>query len=344
MNMAAIMSMKSLLFVLFLALTALEASSRSNLSPSRGRPVSAHSTTEDATEIQRPTPSPIPSPKEQPAPRDLTAIAISSNQINLTWTSYSENAPGFYVERALSEKGPWKRVASLPANATSCANGGLEAHTIYYYRVMAHNSAFSNIASATTRSRLPAGAPTRLEAFTKGSTEITLSWTNNAGDATNLQIERCQNPGCSNFTKIANVGADVTSFTDTGLSPSASYSYRVQAYNNAMRSEYSNTATVNTMRNTNPPLVPTGVIATAVGSFRINLVWTPSTANGSEVAGYNVYQAGTRIGSTLEAKYSVQGLEAKTQYCYTITAFDRSGNASGNSDPACATTKSPDDP
>ena len=290
-------------------------------------------------------PTPTPTPKAQSAPNNLVAVAVSTNQINLTWTKSSDSISGIYVERAESPKGPWKRVASLSHNATSCANGGLNAHAIYYYRLMmAQGSGYSNVASATTLSLLPAGGPNHLTAIAAGSNQINLSWTNTAGDATKLKIERCQGASCSNFTKIATVAADVTSYQDAGLSPSTSYSYRVKAFNSANESEYSNTVTSNTTRNTTPPSIPTGLIATVISSSRISLVWIPSTSAGSEVAGYNVYQAGSRIGSTVGTNYRVQDLEAKTQYCYTITAYDKSGNASGQSDPVCATTKSPDDP
>lgn len=299
------------------------------------------STSAGAAGLQRPVPT--PSRKVQLAPRDLTATAIATNQINLTWTNNSDKNTGFYVERAQSPTGPWTRVASLPGSATSCANSGLKASTTYYYRLFLRQASYSNVASATTHSLLPDGAPSHLVAKAEAST-IKVSWTNNTGDATGIKIERCQGAACSNFTQIATVTAEVTSYQDTGLAPGMSYSYRVQAYNSALRSAYSNTATVNTARNTNPPTIPTGVTATVVSSTRINVTWTKSTGNGSEVAGYNLYQSGARIGSTMSTAYSVKGLEAKTQYCYTVTAYDQSGNASAQSDPACATTKSPDDP
>jgi chitodextrinase len=37
--------------------------------------------------------------------------------------------------------------------------------------------------------------------------------------------------------------------------------------------------------------------------------------------------------------YSVTGLAAKTQYCYTVTAYNKEGNVSDQSAPACATTQ-----
>ena len=135
----------------------------------RGRTVTA-GTPVGTLGIQRPTATPTPttSRKAPLAPRDLTAIAVSTNQINLTWTSSSNNT-GFYVERAQSPTGPWTRVASLSGSATSCGNGGLKASTTYYYRLFSRNDSYSNVATATTNSLLPDGAPSHLVATAQGS-------------------------------------------------------------------------------------------------------------------------------------------------------------------------------
>ena len=53
---------------------------------------------------------------------------------------------------------------------------------------------------------------------------------------------RCTGNGCSDFAEIATVGANVTSFSDTGLSRFTIYTYRVRAFNDAGNSGYSNTA------------------------------------------------------------------------------------------------------
>jgi hypothetical protein len=90
------------------------------------------------------------------APSGLAASAVSSSQINLTWTDNSTNETGFKVERGTSSSGPWTLVTTTGANATSFSNTGLSAATTYYYRVRATNgsgdSANSNTASATTSS------------------------------------------------------------------------------------------------------------------------------------------------------------------------------------------------
>ena len=61
-------------------------------------------------------------------------------------------------------------------------------------------------------------------------------------------IERCKGSTCTNFAQIATVGANVTSYSNTGLSSNTSYRYRVRAYNASGNSGYSNIAKATTPR------------------------------------------------------------------------------------------------
>jgi len=97
--------------------------------------------------------TPIPPPS---APSGLTAIAVSSSQINLSWTDNSAVETGFRIERKTGAGGTWSQIATTNANVTTYNNTGLTVSTTYYYRVRATNSAgdsaYSNEASATTQS------------------------------------------------------------------------------------------------------------------------------------------------------------------------------------------------
>jgi hypothetical protein len=88
------------------------------------------------------------------APSGLTATAISSSQINVSWTDNASNETGFKVERATASGGPWSQIGTAGTNIASFADTTVAASTTYYYRVRATNatgdSAYSNIASATT--------------------------------------------------------------------------------------------------------------------------------------------------------------------------------------------------
>jgi hypothetical protein len=71
---------------------------------------------------------------------------------------------------------------------------------------------------------------------------INLAWTDNSSNETGFKIERCQGAGCTNFAEIAQVGANTTTYVDTGLLPLVTYTYRVRAFNSGGNSGYSNTA------------------------------------------------------------------------------------------------------
>ena len=79
------------------------------------------------------------------------------------------------------------------------------------------------------------------------TTQINLSWTastDNVG-VTGYKVERCSGAACANFAQIATPTA--TTFNDTGLTASTSYSYRVRANDAAgNNSGYSNTASATT--------------------------------------------------------------------------------------------------
>lgn len=68
--------------------------------------------------------------------------------------------------------------------------------------------------------------------------------TDNVG-VTGYKVERCQSAGCSNFAQIAT--PTTTTYNDTGLTPSTSYSYRVRATDAAGNlSNYSGTMSATT--------------------------------------------------------------------------------------------------
>ncbi len=74
-------------------------------------------------------------------PTSLNAVALSSNQINLTWTDASTNESGFKVERKSNTSTSFVQIATLVANSTSYSSVNLNAGTPYSFRVRAYNSA-----------------------------------------------------------------------------------------------------------------------------------------------------------------------------------------------------------
>jgi hypothetical protein len=86
------------------------------------------------------------------APSGLSATAVSSSQINLSWTDNSNNESGFRIERLNGAS--FSEIATVGAGITSYSNTGLNPSIEYTYRVCSYNSAgdsgYSNEASDTT--------------------------------------------------------------------------------------------------------------------------------------------------------------------------------------------------
>ncbi|MFN8354964.1 MAG: fibronectin type III domain-containing protein [Spirosomataceae bacterium] len=299
---------------------------------------SAYSNVADATTLDTPP----------NAPARLTATAVSSSQIDLTWADLSNNETGFEIESS-PDGTTFTKIADVAANVTTYQNTGLTASTRYWYRVRAKNSAgnssYSNIADATTQAppvTIPR-PPSNLTATTVSSSQIDLAWTDNATDETGFEIER--SPDGTTFTKIADVAANVTTYQNTGLTASTRYWYRVRAKNTAGNSAYSNIADATTQA---PPVTiprpPSALTATAISSSQIDLAWTD---NATDETGFEIERSpdGTTFTKIADVAanattYQSTGLNASTRYWYRVRAKNSAGNSS-YSNIADATTQAP---
>src|SRR2546426_5631009 len=138
------------------------------------------------------------------------------------------------------------------------------------------------------------GPPTNLTARVISSSQINLSWnapSDTGGSViTGYKIERSTDGGATWGTIVSNTGTTATTYSNTGLSPSTTYTYRVFAITLVLTSSPSNTASATTSAPAaTPPGSPTGLVATALSSSQIDLSWTaPSSNGGSAITGYKI--------------------------------------------------------
>ncbi len=269
-------------------------------------------------------------PNPPPAPSNLAATAVSSSQINLSWTETSTDVTGFKIERKTGS-GTYAQIGTALANATSYNDTGLTANTSYTYRMIATNasgdSPFSREVTATTLPITAPSAPSNLTATVVSSTQINLSWTETSTDVTGFKIER--KTGSGTYAQIGTALANATSYNDTGLTANTSYTYRVRATNTGGDSNYSNEASATT--SDNPPQAPTNLAATAISSSAINLTWTDNSNNET---GFKVERSTDGINFTQIAvpaanvtTYTDNGLTANTPYTYRVRARNTSGDS-----------------
>jgi Galactose oxidase-like, Early set domain/Bacterial Ig domain/Glyoxal oxidase N-terminus/Fibronectin type III domain/Kelch motif len=274
---------------------------------------------------------PVPAP-----PSTLTATAPSSSQINLSWTDNSNNEDGFRIEQCQGAGCTnFAEIATVGANVVNYSNTGLTASTTYQYRVRAYNSggnsAYSNIASATTSPPTAPMAPLNLTATAPSSSQINLSWTDNSNNEDGFRIEQCQGAGCTNFAEIATVGANVVNYSNTGLTALTTYQYRVRAYNGGGNSAYSNIAAGTT--STPPPLAPSNLTATVLSSSQIQLAWTDNSNN---EAGFKIERCSSpncqdfsevvAVAANVTS-YTDTGLKSNRTYRYRVRSYNAGGNS-----------------
>ncbi|MTI39281.1 reprolysin-like metallopeptidase [Fulvivirga lutimaris] len=109
--------------------------------------------------------------------------------------------------------------------------------------------------------------PSNLKAVIVNGTDINLTWTDNSDNEHEFSIERSTEDNTS-FEEIGKVGADITEYTDTGISLDNNYYYRVVAILDTDTSNYSNIVDVISV-----PLTPFGLETTEVTATSASLAW-----------------------------------------------------------------------
>lgn len=198
------------------------------------------------------SPSPSPTACEPTAPKNLIAKAVSTSEIDLSWTdSTGEN--GYIVQQSIDGINFSQIGNTYAPDVTTWQDKKLSTNTKYYYRVQGYNgcgiglSTWSNVASATTQadqSNLPA-APSNLIAKAVNSSTINLSWTDNSTNENGFAIERSTSSS-SGFVQIAYIWSNMTTYKDSGLARKTTYYYRVRAFNANGNSAYTNIASART--------------------------------------------------------------------------------------------------
>jgi len=148
------------------------------------------------------------------APTSLSASAVSSSEINLSWTDNSTDETDFEIRRS-TDGTTFSLLTSVPANTTSHQDSNLTAATTYWYQVAALNSngssAASNTASATTNNGGGGTAQITVDS-------ITVTTVNAGKGAKAGQAVVVISDGLGNLLQGATVVGDFTgTLTESGL-------------------------------------------------------------------------------------------------------------------------------
>ncbi len=292
-------------------------------------------------------------PTPPAAPSALVANNPTTSTIDVSWTDNSSDEDNFELQRSLTAGSGFTTIATLGANTTSYTDTGLASATTYWYRVRATNtggdSGWSNEDDETTTSSATVpDFPTDLVVTLSGTNDAALTWTDNASNEDSYRVFR--KVGTGTWSVYATLGADVTSYTDTGLSVGIEYCYKIRAFN-AVGGSTSFTNTECLTIATSVPATPTDLIGSVDSPTSIRLDWTDNADNES------YYRVLRRLGSSdtwLVIKEKVANSQAHidsdvtpgVEYCYKVRAFNSFGPSPGLSNVVCITiqTEIPETP
>lgn len=196
--------------------------------------------------------------------------------------------------------------------------------------------------------------PTSLPATAVSTSQINLAWTQpNGNNEEGTRIQRCTDSGCTGFVQVASVGANVTSYNDTGLAPDTTYNYQVIAFiTSGKPSERESPPSAPAFDTTdplpsNPPADPSNLSANAVSDTQINLAWQDNSSDednfqidrcqGLECSDFFLLHqtAGPNVTS-----FNDTGLPASTPFRYQVRATN-AGSNSNYTTPVDVTTQAP---
>lgn len=146
------------------------------------------------------------------------------------------------------------------------------------------------------------------QALTNWALDMLLDWHNNVDPVDQREIDR--NNAAYNYQGNANPYVDHPEYVNLIWNPSP---------------------------DTEAPTDPTNLVASNPTDNSIDLSWTASTDNVA-VASYDIYVDGSNDFNTQNTSFTVTGLTANTNYCFTIKAKDAAGNESGFSNQDCEMT------
>jgi subtilisin family serine protease len=216
-----------------------------------------------------------------PTSRNFGSVPLGSSE-DRSFTV--QNLGGGVLSGVASVSAPFSIVSG---GSYSLAAGASQAVTVRFTPAAAGTSSAnvsfsgaggaSRVAIGTGIAVSPAAPPGALAAVAASVSQINLTWQDTNGNETQSQVERKTGAG-GTFAQIATPAANVAAFSDTGLSPSTAYVYRVRACNLVGCSPYSNEATATTPSPPGPVALNVTVRGSAAGTVTSNPTGVSCTA------------------------------------------------------------------
>ena len=300
------------------------------------------------------------------APTGLKTIRNSTTTATIYWSkptlSGSHDVVGYRIESKLAGTALYADVISdTKSNSTKfIQNIGLISGKSYVYRISALNTKcttpptsdeqllsstistnLSSIPASTQQTKTVPESPSGLTTISVSGTQVSLTWNApaNVGGSPIIGYKIESKKGTDSYTIIVkNTNNTITSYSNSGLTPSATYTYRVSAINSVGVGNPSGEASVIAKDNDKPILT-----ATAISPTSIYLSWiAPSQTYHQSINGFKLEEKQGDSYKLIKDNigtvngYLVTNVLTGKSYTYVVSAVFSAG-ASPKSNEASAT-------
>ncbi len=280
------------------------------------------------------------------APTNYTATWTSSNATSCvtsgTWGNTNKGTSGSWQFNSVSV------VAQNTYGMTCTGANGTATDSVVVNVVAPSTSTTSGTGSS---SLTPPYAPSGMAATVVGGS-VKLTWVSNSTNESGFKLYKIKS---GLWTELTNVGAGVTTYTDTSVTAGQTYNYRVQSFiqsaNSIAYSPVSNTATVTVTASTSTappaasttttsssvvtaptttspsitaPAAPSNLAVVMASTSYVSLRWTDNSTNETGFKLYKLISGGwTDIGnvSANTTEYTDTNVSAGVYYYYKVQAF-----------------------
>jgi hypothetical protein len=190
-------------------------------------------------------------------------------------------------------------------------------------------------------------APSRLTAIAVSVSRIDVSWQDNSTNESGFEVHRSTTGASGAFTLRASLAANTSAYSDTGLTASTQYCYRVRAYQTKGPKTYFSVFSASACATTQPPpppptpSTPSNVSAALMPGITVRVQWADNSTN---ELGFRVERSGDQVtwatvatigpSSDTSVSFTDDTWTIEQQACYRVFAF----NAAGDSPSASACT------
>lgn len=269
--------------------------------------------------------APVVATTRPEAPTNLLVVTVTPDSVTLDWGD-AAGAAGYRVQRSGAV------VATVAESAFVDAprpDGTSAAYAVTAVSAAGIESAPAGPVVATTPDITPPSTPTGFHASAVLDTRVTLTWDPSSDNVavTSYQVVR---------DDVVVATATGSTFVDTGLTPAATYAYRVfssdAAANASAPTDPITVTTLEFVPDLEPPSVPDGLTVAGATTASVTLAWNPSTDD-TGVDGYRILRDAVPYAVVAVPGFTDATLVDGESHSYAVTAFDAATNESAASVP-----------